>query len=555
MRSRPILIVFLSLIFSSAFILPSTFAADLIFSENYENGLNNWVPFSASARISSERVHSGQYALRSDRSMGTPQCYRNFSFPHDTRKLFLRFWLYVTPNGPDFSGKWARFVTQSSGNEAQMEFWGSNQSSQVFWYTRHNYGQSCGIQGGPVGGGSGTISKGQWNKYELFIEFNDPTASNGRVRQWINRPDNIPLANADSYKRIDVSGVQLSGSGSCGTVYERLHLPTGYNTGSPVIYIDDVELWDDMPDSDSDQGSTPPPADNPPVANITVPSSSSSFTSDRPSIDLGGTASDDHGLTSVTWENSLGGQGNASNDSGDWTSWSVDSLNLQEGQNVITVTARDSDNQTTTDTISVNYISSNNTISWSAVDQTGDTTWTDSTATWCVRALVESGSVIASGDTVMIGFQGRTSSNYTLRKVSIAAKDPSGYDGDVIDSTWTRVTFDGNAEATWSDDSILVQAGSEKLSDPIPFQMQAGNDYYVTFILEAPASYLVAPAYYTQLYFNGGADHTDDIDWSSNGHRSYDGRLHALSSIYVSGDGGAPPVQIPGIPPVARIIP
>ena len=155
----------------------------------------------------------------------------------------------------------------------------------------------------------------------------------------------------------------------------------------------------------------------------------------------------------------------------------------------------------------------------------------------------------------MIGFQGRSSSNYALRKVSIAAKDPSGYDGDVIDSTWTRVTFDGNAEATWSDDSIVVQAGSEKLSDPIPFQMHAGYDYYVTFILEAPASYLVAPAYYTELYFSGGADHTDDIDWSSNGHSSYDGRLHALSSIYVSGDGGTPPLQIPGTPPVARIVP
>ena len=281
-------------------------AASIIFSEGYENGLSNWHPFSQASSIVNNFARSGSSSLRSDRSLGAPQTARSFTFP-STRKLYLSFWVYVTPGSADMMGKWARFITQGGGREAQMEFWATGQRAQMFWYTRHDGGQSCGITGGPVGASPGSLNKGQWNRFEVFIEYNDPGISNGRVRQWINRPTNTSIINADAYKTADQRNVKFADSGQCGAVYETLHLPTGYSSGSPVIYFDDVELWDDLPEQD--QGSTPPPADNPPVANITAPSSSSSFTSDQPSIDLGGTASDDRGLTLITWENCLGGQG------------------------------------------------------------------------------------------------------------------------------------------------------------------------------------------------------------------------------------------------------
>ena len=72
--------------------------------------------------------------------------------------------------------------------------------------------------------------------------------------------------------------------------------------------------------------------------------------------------------------------------------------------------------------------------------------------------------------------------------------------------------------------------GEEKLSDPIPFSIQAGKDYYVTFNIESPSVYLDPPSGYQELYFST-ADHTDDIDWSGTGYSTTQD-YHALSSIY-----------------------
>ncbi|MFZ1986778.1 MAG: hypothetical protein WAU91_20370, partial [Desulfatitalea sp.] len=110
-------------------------------------------------------------------------------------------------------------------------------------------------------------------------------------------------------------------------------------------------------------------------------------------------------------------------------------------------------------------------VSWSANSQTGDTTWSDSTALWCVRALVNSESLQINGNNIVLGFQGRGSSSYIIRKVSIAEKDSSGAQGNVVNSTWKRVTFDNRSESTWSSDTITVPAGQVKRSNSIPFVM------------------------------------------------------------------------------------
>jgi len=70
---------------------------------------------------------------------------------------------------------------------------------------------------------------------------------------------------------------------------------------------------------------------------ITSPTSASTFVATGPSLALGGTASDNVGVTQVTWTNNLGGSGTATGT----TSWSVGAIALQAGTNIITVTARD----------------------------------------------------------------------------------------------------------------------------------------------------------------------------------------------------------------------
>lgn len=96
---------------------------------------------------------------------------------------------------------------------------------------------------------------------------------------------------------------------------------------------------------------SPPPDTTSPTITITVPTSLAAYSTTTNPINLGGSASDNIGVTQVTWANSRGGSGSASGT----TNWSVSLINLQSGDNTITVTASDAANNTGTDILVVNY--------------------------------------------------------------------------------------------------------------------------------------------------------------------------------------------------------
>ena len=75
----------------------------------------------------------------------------------------------------------------------------------------------------------------------------------------------------------------------------------------------------------------------PPAISITSPTSASTYSTNVSSINLSGTASDNVGVTQVTWSNNRGGSGTASGT----TSWSITGIVLQSGANLITVMAHD----------------------------------------------------------------------------------------------------------------------------------------------------------------------------------------------------------------------
>lgn len=251
-------------------------------------------------------------------------------------------------------------------------------------------------------------------------------------------------------------------------------------------------------------------------------------------IVISGTADDDDAVVGVTWSNSKGGSGSAANISGNWATWELSPVTVQKGETVTTtVTVEDTGGQKSSDQIAI--ISP---IVWSATEQLDDPDWKDSVVRYCVRLLVEGSSVTESANEVVLGFQGRTDSDYTIRKVSIAERDIAASVGDVVDSTWKKVTFDSTA---WIS-NITVPANSEKLSDPVQFNLEAGKDYYVTFKIDSPSVYLNPPIGYEELYFQVD-DHTDDIDWSANGHlKGQD--FHGFSRIYLHSralSGASPP--------------
>ena len=487
---------------------------------------------------------------------------------------------------------------------------------------------------------SDSIDDNQWHNMEYYINL----GTTGATGSLFFKIDGVIVHEATGVtfrNQINING---------GTALRLVSIPANRSgtgcTGTARTWLDDIEIWDGMPDSEPN-----PPQDNPPTAGITSPTSQENFTSDESAVNIAGTSSDDHGISSISWTNNRGGQGTAYNDSSDWTSWSIPNISLQEDENVITVTATDSAGQTSSDSLTVtyNYIvpdlppgdvtdftaqpsdgeivlnwtnptdsdfkgtlisystgndpypathndgtfvcdreaapgssdsfkvaglvngikynysaftydeagnysetthvsatpnpSGGTVQAWSATYQSEDSTWDDSGARWCARVLIEGDFITQSGNQVILGFQGRDSGDYRIRKVSIAEADPNGGEGDVVDNTWSEVTFNGNSAETWGTDVATVPSGTEKLSDPVYLSIEPGKDYYVTYLLESPSVYLFAPSDYRELYFDR-IDHTEDIDWSGNGHRAYRARLHAIASIYIVDSAELPPRDI-----------
>lgn len=86
---------------------------------------------------------------------------------------------------------------------------------------------------------------------------------------------------------------------------------------------------------------------------ISSPTTSGSYATSTSSINLGGTASDNVGVTQVTWSKSGGGSGTASGT----TSWSITGISLASGSNTITLTAKDAAGNQGTKSIVVTYTS------------------------------------------------------------------------------------------------------------------------------------------------------------------------------------------------------
>lgn len=89
----------------------------------------------------------------------------------------------------------------------------------------------------------------------------------------------------------------------------------------------------------------------PPSIVITVPTTASEYATSSASISLEGVATDDVGVSEVTWSNNLGGSGTATGT----TSWSIAAIALQPGRNTITVTVRDTANKVTSASLVVSY--------------------------------------------------------------------------------------------------------------------------------------------------------------------------------------------------------
>ncbi|GBC59831.1 hypothetical protein DENIS_0772 [Desulfonema ishimotonii] len=93
------------------------------------------------------------------------------------------------------------------------------------------------------------------------------------------------------------------------------------------------------------------PDTTPPTVAITSPTDENAYTTKAAALTLSGSASDNVGVTAVTWSCSTGEKGTATGTTG----WSVPDVALEAGENSITITAADGAGNTATQTLTVTY--------------------------------------------------------------------------------------------------------------------------------------------------------------------------------------------------------
>ena len=186
----------------------------------------------------------------------------------------------------------------------------------------------------------------------------------------------------------------------------------------------------------------------PPTIAITSPTSGLTYTTSSSPLSIGGTASDNVGVTQVTWVNSTGGSGTATGT----TSWSVAGIALVKGSNVLTVTALDAAGNSGTATLTVTYNPPDTTPPIISSVAASSVTGSGATLTWTTNepadTQVEYGTTPAYGTSTIInstmttshsqGLTGLTGS--TLYHYHVKSRDAAGNLAISGDYTFTTTT-------------------------------------------------------------------------------------------------------------------
>jgi hypothetical protein len=166
-----------------------------------------------------------------------------------------------------------------------------------------------------------------------------------------------------------------------------------------------------------------------PTISIVTPTSAGTFTSEAATLFVGGTASDNTGVTLVTWTSSTGASGTASGTN----TWTTAGIQLSSGINTITVTARNTSGATGNATLAVTY-----------VPDTIAPTLTITTPT-------PSGSYVTANATVTIG--GAASDNKGVARVTWS--NSTGGSGTAAGTTSWSI---GNISLTAGLNTIMINA-------------------------------------------------------------------------------------------------
>jgi hypothetical protein len=191
------------------------------------------------------------------------------------------------------------------------------------------------------------------------------TASSANVTVASSATDNVGLSQLSWSNSKGGSGSQsVSGTSASGSFSIAL------SSGSNVITVTARDSAGNTAQKQLTISYTPPDT-TPPTVSITSPTTGSTYTASSANVTVASSATDNVGLSQLSWSNSKGGSGSQSV-SGTSASGSF-SIALSSGSNVITVTARDSAGNTAQKQLTISYtptISNSATLAWDAVTAT-----------------------------------------------------------------------------------------------------------------------------------------------------------------------------------------
>lgn len=155
---------------------------------------------------------------------------------------------------------------------------------------------------------------------------------------------------APPFTIVSGSPFTLSGVGTTEAVTVRFTPTTATTVSTTVSFSANGGTVTRVATGGGTGGGTGTDTDRPSIS-ITSPTSGTTYTARSAWLTLRGTASDNVGVTRVTWTNSRGGSGTATGT----TSWTASGIVLKWGSNVLTVTALDAVGNGGTTTLSVTY--------------------------------------------------------------------------------------------------------------------------------------------------------------------------------------------------------
>ncbi len=165
-------------------------------------------------------------------------------------------------------------------------------------------------------------------------------ASSGTIVLEGQASDNVAVAEVRWSSNLGLGGIA---NGTTNWAMDPIAVQNGIN----VITLTAFDAAGNM-ESDVLTVTYTAPSSTPTIV-VTQPTSGATYATDDVDLTLSGVAADDVGVTEVTWQNDRGGTGTATGAA----NWTVSDIPLQEGSNVITVTAYDADGHSQSDTITV----------------------------------------------------------------------------------------------------------------------------------------------------------------------------------------------------------